>query len=137
MRRPTLLTGPAPSGMTCSHRSWVACGVPAGGGLEAMLRGVREPLAAVETSSADIALSAFIVVAVALVGFWLWSLIDVLSWPPSTWDATELSKARWVLRILLVPFGIGAMLYVSSPRRLLRAAYHDIRWREPSEAVDD
>lgn len=32
--------------------------------------------------------------------FWLWSLIDVLSWPVTTWDRAELSKARWVMRIV-------------------------------------
>lgn len=67
---------------------------------------------------------AFLCVPAAL---WLWSLMDVLSWPTSTWDAAGLSRPRWIVRVLLLGL-IGSVLYVRSPRRELRAAYTAVRW---------
>ncbi|TQK68411.1 MULTISPECIES: PLDc N-terminal domain-containing protein [unclassified Nocardioides] len=67
-----------------------------------------------------------IVVVLALAGLWAWALIDVLSWPSATWEVADLSKARWVVRILLLGV-IGVVLYVRSARRPLRAAYLTIR----------
>ncbi len=63
---------------------------------------------------------------VASVGWWLWVLIDALSWPSATWEVADLSKARWVMRILLLG-DIGAVVYLRSARPALRAAYRTIR----------
>lgn len=53
---------------------------------------------------------------------WLWMLVEVLSWPASTWTATGLQKSRWVLRVLILGW-IGALLYLVRVRADLRAAY--------------
>ena len=66
-------------------------------------------------------------VVVLVVVFWLCVLVDVLSWPRTTWDAAGLSKGRWVLRVALLGW-LGAALYLASPRRELKAAYRRIRW---------
>jgi hypothetical protein len=61
------------------------------------------------------------------VALWLWSLVDVLSWPRATWDVARLSKARWVLRIAILG-AFGACFYVALARRRLKAAYASVRW---------
>jgi len=78
------------------------------------------------SGSAGIVFSLIMLAALIVAGFWLWSLIEVLSWPRSTWDAAGLSRARWVMRILFLGV-VGAMFYMGSPRRALRASYASIR----------
>lgn len=77
--------------------------------------------------SAGLVIPAAIAVAAALVGWWLCVLVDVLSWPRSTWTAAGLSKPRWVTRVLLLGW-LGAVLYIRSARRDLKAAYRSLRW---------
>lgn len=76
--------------------------------------------------SAGFVISLVIIVGLCQVAFWLWFLIDALSWPRSTWATTGLSRKRWVTRILFMG-PVGAVLYVRSPRRELRRAYRAMR----------
>jgi len=89
------------------------------------------PLALAAGASGDSTAYVFplvIGIAVTLVVLELWALVDVLSWPRSTWEAAGLSRRRWVGRVLLLGL-VGAWLYLRAPRRDLKAAYADLRWR--------
>lgn len=79
-------------------------------------------------AAAGVVFPLIILVALGLAAFWLWFLIDALSWPRATWSAAGLSRARWVMRIVLLGV-IGAVLYLSGPRRELRTAYVAVRRR--------
>ncbi len=99
------------------------------GGATTTLRDVREqliPEALALVTSAQVVVVAVIVVALTMAGFWLWALIDLLTWPSSTWDSSGLSRARWVARVFLLGW-IGAAWYVRSPRRHLKTTYAEIR----------
>jgi hypothetical protein len=94
------------------------------------LRDVREqltPEALALVTPAQVVFFAILVVVLTMAGFWLWALIDVLSWPSSTWDSSGLSRVRWVSRVFLLGW-IGAVWYVRSPRCHLKTAYAEIRW---------
>lgn len=69
------------------------------------------------------------ILGVALIGvtFWLWSLIDILSWPRQTWDVAGLNRSRWVVRVTLLG-AIGAVLYLRAARQQLKEAYTILRW---------
>lgn len=96
-----------------------------------MLRDVHEPvtaaLLAASNGFAGFVFPLVLVVACGLGGFWLWSLVDALSWPGSTWDSAGLSRPRWLMRIALLGI-VGTALYLREPRRELRAAYVLTRW---------
>ncbi|MFB9314196.1 hypothetical protein [Nocardioides plantarum] len=85
------------------------------------------PEALAFVTSAQVVVLAVIVVALTMTGFWLWALIDVLSWPSSTWGSSGLGRMRWVSRVLLLGC-IGAVWYLRSTRRQLKTAYAEIRW---------
>jgi hypothetical protein len=80
-----------------------------------------------DIGSAAIVFSFFIAVWIIIAGLWLWALIEVLSWPRSTWDAAGVTRVRWVLRIWILG-GIGAVWYFSSARGALKEAYDATRW---------
>ena len=84
---------------------------------------------------AQVVIVAVIVLALTMAGFWLWALIDVLSWPSSTWASSGLSRWRWVLRVFLLGC-IGAVWYLRSPRRHLKTAYAEIRWAKKDSHLD-
>lgn len=105
--------------------AFAGAGRSTGGTVGAM----REPVtSALEASgaSAGVTFTVLGVVAISLAAFWCWSLIDAMSWPRSTWHAADLSRARWVVRILFLGL-IGTFFYLRAPRRELRAAYRVIR----------
>lgn len=102
----------------------------ASGVVATTLRGMRDqliPEALALVTPAQVVFFAVVVVALTVAGFWLWALIDVLSWPSSTWNSSGLSRARWASRVILLGW-IGAVWYVRSPRRHLKTAYTKIRW---------
>jgi len=50
-----------------------------------------------------------VVVSLALLSFWFWGLVDVITTDPSA--CRNLPKAMWVVIVLLIP-GIGALVWV-------------------------
>lgn len=94
-----------------------------------MLRDVPGPLTSdawVSATSAPIGFWLIVCGAVALVGFQLWAIIDVVRWPSAAWDWSRLSQVSWVLRVVILGL-IGALWYVISPRPKLRAAKRAIQ----------
>lgn len=79
--------------------------------------------------SAGVVFPLFLGFVLVLASAWLWSLVDVLSWPGSTWENAGLSKARWVIRVAVLGI-LGTVLYLRGPRRALRAAYAALRWSD-------
>lgn len=78
------------------------------------------------SGSAGVVIPLLVVVATCLALFWALVLIDALSWPRATWSEAGISRARWVMRVVVLG-PLGALLYLRGPRRRLRAAYQLIR----------
>ncbi|MDO9454504.1 hypothetical protein [Nocardioides sp.] len=84
------------------------------------------PQSLAPVTSAQVVILAVIVMALTMAGSWLWVLIDLLTWPSSTWDSSGLSRARWVSRVFLLGW-IGAVWYMHSARRHLKTTYAEVR----------
>jgi hypothetical protein len=79
----------------------------------------------------------FVVVAIALVVFWVWGIIDAAKTPDDAWVGARHSKALWlVLMVMFWPF--ATLLYVIWPRPLVKgvAAMGGGPWTNPDHLVD-
>jgi hypothetical protein len=79
----------------------------------------------------------FVLVAIAIVVFWVWGIIDAAKTPDAAWAGARHSKALWlVLMVMFWPF--ATMLYVIWPRPLVKraAAMGGGPWMDPDYFLD-